>query len=48
MARLVKLIERGRLRPMLARTFPLRELAKAQEVFLATRHIGNIVVTMED
>ncbi len=29
MARLVKLIERGRLRPMLARTFPLRELAKA-------------------
>ena len=47
MARLVKLIERGRLRPMLARTFPLRELAKAQEVFMAKRHVGNIVVTME-
>ncbi len=47
MARLVKLIERGRLRPMLAQVFPLRELAKAQEAFMAKRHVGNIVVTME-
>ena len=47
MARLVKLIERGKLRPALAATFPLRDLAKAQEAFLAKRHVGNIVVTMD-
>ena len=32
---------------MLAQAFPLRELAKAQEAFMAKRHVGNIVVTME-
>jgi NADPH:quinone reductase-like Zn-dependent oxidoreductase len=47
MQRLVKLIEDGRLRPMLAQSFPLRELARAQEAFIAKRHVGNIVVEME-
>ena len=42
---MVKLIERGQLRPMLAESFPLRELAKAQEAFMAKKHVGNIVVT---
>lgn len=46
MARLVKLIERGQLRPTLAATYPLRDLAKAQAAFLAKRHVGNIVVTL--
>ncbi len=44
MRRLVSLIERGRLRPLLARVFPLRELGRAQETFLQKKHIGNIVV----
>lgn len=47
MARLVKLIERGQLRPTLAATYPLRELAMAQEAFLAKQHVGNIVVTLD-
>ena len=47
MQRLVRLIEDGKLRPMLARRFPLRDLAQAQEVFIAKRHVGNIVVEME-
>ena len=43
---LVAYIERGEIRPVLAATYPLRELAAAQEAFIAKRHAGNIVVTM--
>ena len=46
-ARLVGYIEAGRLKPLLAATYPLRDLASAQEAFMAKRHVGNIVVTME-
>jgi len=44
MRRLVNLIERGLLRPLLAQTFPLRELGRAQETFMQKKHVGNIVV----
>ncbi|WP_343079160.1 alcohol dehydrogenase family protein [Ostreiculturibacter nitratireducens] len=44
MARLVKLIERGLVRPQLAATFRLRDLHDAQRAFLAKKHVGNIVV----
>jgi len=44
--RLVKLIEDGQLKPTLAKQFPLRELALAQETFMAKKHVGNIVVTI--
>ena len=43
--RLLRLIEAGRLKPLLAATFPLRELAAAQSLFLEKRHVGSIVVT---
>ena len=46
MARLVAYIEAGQLEPLLAATFPLRELAKAQEAFMSKEHVGNIVVTV--
>ena len=46
MARLVGLIEQGLLKPLLAETFPLKDLAKAQEAFMKKAHVGNIVVTM--
>ncbi len=47
MARVVRLIEQGLLKPLLAMTFPLRDLARAQEAFMAKGHVGNIVVTMD-
>ena len=47
MARLVRLIEQGEVRPLLAAAFPMKDLARAQEVFMAKRHTGNIVVTMD-
>ena len=45
MQRIVDLIEQNKLKPVLAKTFPLKELAKAQQFFQQKSHIGNIVVT---
>ena len=43
---LVGYIERGEIKPILAATWPLRDLVAAQEAFIAKRHTGNIAVTM--
>jgi NADPH:quinone reductase-like Zn-dependent oxidoreductase len=45
--KVIRYIEAGKLKPVLARTYPLRDLAKAQEEFMAKRHVGNIVVIPE-
>jgi NADPH:quinone reductase-like Zn-dependent oxidoreductase len=44
MRRLVSLIEQGLLKPLLAQTFSLKNLGKAQEMFMLKQHVGNIVV----
>ncbi len=44
----VSLIEQGRIKPLLARTFALEQLHEAQKAFAQKRHTGNIAVTMED
>jgi NADPH:quinone reductase-like Zn-dependent oxidoreductase len=41
---LVRYIERGELRPLLARTYPLSEIARAQADFLEKRHVGKLVL----
>ena len=46
--RLVGYIERGEVSPILAATYPLRDLAAAQEAFLAKQHVGNIVAIVRD
>jgi NADPH:quinone reductase-like Zn-dependent oxidoreductase len=43
-ANLVSYIERGEVRPLLAATYPLKEIAVAQRDFLGKRHVGKIVV----
>ncbi len=43
-AGLVSYIERGEIRPLLAKTFPLAQLREAQIEFLAKRHVGNFVM----
>ena len=43
---LVGYIERGEIKPILAATWPLRDLVAAQAAFIAKRHTGNIAVTM--
>ena len=48
MQRLVKLIEDDLLKPLLAQTFALKDLARAQEAFIAKQHVGNIVVIPEN
>lgn len=44
-AALVDLIRAGRLRPVVAGVYPLRELARAQADFVAKRFVGKLVVT---
>jgi NADPH:quinone reductase-like Zn-dependent oxidoreductase len=41
---LVGYIERGEVRPVVSRTYPLDEIAQAQEDFLAKKHIGKLVL----
>jgi NADPH:quinone reductase-like Zn-dependent oxidoreductase len=41
---LVKYIEAGEIKPMLAATYPLAELHAAQTAFIDKKHVGNIVV----
>lgn len=44
--RLIDLIERGLLRPLVAAEYALADLAKAQQAFMEKGHVGNIVVTV--
>ena len=41
---LVGYIERGEIRPLLAKTFALRDIADAQRQFLEKSHVGNFVL----
>ena len=41
---LVTYIERGEIRPIVAKTFPLREIGQAQEEFLAKKFTGKLVL----
>jgi NADPH:quinone reductase-like Zn-dependent oxidoreductase len=43
-ARLIGYIERGDIRPLVAKTYALRDIVAAQEEFLAKRHVGKIVL----
>ena len=43
-ANLVSYIEKGELRPLLAREYSLADIKKAQEAFLSKKHVGNIAV----
>ena len=41
---LISYIEKGEIKPLLARTFPLQEIAKAQEIFGQKTFVGNFVL----
>jgi NADPH:quinone reductase-like Zn-dependent oxidoreductase len=40
----ISYIERGEIRPLLARTYPLEQIATAQQDFLKKSHVGNFVL----
>lgn len=46
-ADLVGYIARGEIKPLLAASYPLRQLVEAQQAFIAKKHTGNIVVTLD-
>jgi NADPH:quinone reductase-like Zn-dependent oxidoreductase len=41
---LVSHIERGEIKPLLAKVFPMENIAEAQQEFLEKRHVGNFVL----
>jgi NADPH:quinone reductase-like Zn-dependent oxidoreductase len=41
---LVSYIEDGEIRPLLAKAFPLRDIAQAQQEFMQKNHVGNFVL----
>jgi len=41
---LISYLERGEVRPLVAKTFPLERIADAQREFLEKRHVGNFVL----
>ena len=41
---LVKYVERGEIRPVIAGVYPLSDIVAAQEAFLSKRHVGKIVL----
>ena len=43
---LITYIERGKIKPLIAATFPLTDIVAAQETFLTKRHVGKIVLTV--
>lgn len=45
-ADLIGYIERGEINPLVAKTYPLREIVAAQEGFLAKQHVGKIVLSV--
>jgi NADPH:quinone reductase-like Zn-dependent oxidoreductase len=45
-AELVGHIASGRVRPLVAATYPLHDIARAQAEFLTKRHVGKIVLTL--
>lgn len=47
-ADLVRYIERGEVKPVVAATFPLVKMREAQEAFVAKEHVGAVVIEVED
>ncbi len=43
-ANLIRYIEAGEIHPVVAKTYPLRDIAQAQEDFLTKRHTGKLVL----
>ncbi|MFK7732563.1 MAG: alcohol dehydrogenase family protein [Pseudomonadales bacterium] len=41
---LISYIERGEIKPILAKKYPLRDFHRAQQAFIDKKHVGNIVV----
>jgi NADPH:quinone reductase-like Zn-dependent oxidoreductase len=46
-ANLISYIENGEIRPLLAKTFPLKEIVQAQREFMEKKHFGNFVLIPE-
>lgn len=44
---LIKRIEEGKIKPLVAQTFALNEIDQAQQAFVQKKHVGKIVLTVD-
>lgn len=47
-ANLISYIEKGEIKPLVAKTFPLHKIREAQEEFLSKGHLGKLVLTIPE
>ena len=45
---LIKFIEEGKIKPVLAKEFPLKDIVKAQEAFLSKKYVGKIALKVAE
>jgi len=45
--RIIDLVEAGRLKPVVARTFPITQIADAMQALLSRRYAGKIVLQVD-
>ena len=43
-ARVIRLIEEGRVQPVVAAIYPLADITKAQEAFISKAHVGKLIL----
>ena len=45
---LVSLIEQGKIKPLVATSYPLRDIRRAQQAFVEKKHVGKLVLSITE
>ena len=48
MLQLIDFAEQGKIHPIIARVFPLKDIVEAQKAFLSKKHVGKIVLKISE
>ncbi|GMA08693.1 alcohol dehydrogenase [Tetragenococcus halophilus subsp. flandriensis] len=48
MLQLIDFVEQGKVRPIIAKTYPLKDIVEAQKAFLSKKYVGKIVLKVQE
>ena len=48
MLQLIEFVEQGKVRPIIAKVYPLKDIVEAQKAFLSKKHVGKIVLKVRE
>lgn len=48
MLQLIEFVEQGKVRPIIAKVYPLKDIVEAQKAFLSKKHVGKIVLKVSE